>query len=300
MSVTIGFIGFGEAAYHIAKGLRTAGAPPIFAYDIARDDPARRSAIEARAADAEVGITESIEGLAKRVEVILSTVVSSSAVAAAEAAAPYLKRHHFYVDLNSTSPEVKQQIAAVTTKAGARFIEAAVMAGVPPLGHKVPMLLCGNAVPTLVEKLAPYDMNLENFGREVGRATATKMFRSIVVKGLEALFIECVLAASRYGVAERVLESVQTGYPGIDWNKLASYLIGRTAIHGKRRAHEMEEVARTLEAMGIEPIMADAAARRILDAANAGLKARFGDTPPASYHEVVQAIVDARLGAKTE
>ena len=231
---------------------------------------------------------------------ILSTVVSSSAIAAAEAAAPYLKEHHFYVDLNSTSPEVKREIAAVIAKAGAQFVEAAVMAGVPPLGHKVPMLLCGSAVPALVEKLAPYGMSLEDFGQEVGRATATKMFRSLVVKGLEALFIECVLAASRYGVAERVLESVQTGYPGIDWNKLASYLIGRTAIHGKRRAHEMEEVARTLEAMGIEPIMADAAARRILDAANADLKTRFGDTPPASYHEVVQAIVDARLGAKTE
>jgi 3-hydroxyisobutyrate dehydrogenase-like beta-hydroxyacid dehydrogenase len=155
------------------------------------------------------------------------------------------------------------------------------------------MLLCGEAVPELMARLSPYGMDLENFGPEIGRATATKMFRSIVVKGLEALFLECVLAASRYGVAERVLDYVGTGYPGIDWNKLAHYLIGRTAIHGERRAYEMEEVARTLRAMGIEPIMAEAAARRILMAASAGLKSRFGDNAPQDYAEVVAAIEQA-------
>jgi hypothetical protein len=94
-------------------------------------------------------------------------------------------------------------------------------------------------------------------------------------------------------VAERVLDYVGTGYPGIDWNKLAHYLIGRTAIHGERRAYEMEEVARTLRAMGIEPIMAEAAARRILMAASAGLKSRFGDNAPQDYAEVVAAIEQA-------
>lgn len=298
--MTIGFIGFGEAGYHIAKGLRKVGAQNVFVYDVAVDDPARRPTIERRAADADVTLCDSLAKLAGRSEIIFSTVVSSVAIAAAKQAAPHLNERHFYVDLNSTSPAVKQEIAAIVAATGARFVEAAVMAGVPALGHEVPMLLCGEAVADLMQRLSCYGMCLEDFGAEIGRATATKMFRSIVVKGLEALFLECVLAASRYGVAERVLESVGTGYPGVDWNKLANYLIGRTAIHGERRAHEMEEVARTLEAMGIEPIMADAAARRILDATNAGLKARFGDKPPAGYDEVVQAIDDMRRDAKAE
>jgi 3-hydroxyisobutyrate dehydrogenase-like beta-hydroxyacid dehydrogenase len=246
-----------------------------------------------RASDADVVLVESLDELARRSEIIMSTVVSSVALTVAEAAAPHLSGQHFYMDLNSTSPEVKQEIAGIIATCGARFIEAAVMAGVPPLGHKVPMLLCGEAVPELMARLSPYGMELENFGPEIGRATATKMFRSIVVKGLEALFLECVLAASRYGVAERVLDYVGTGYPGIDWNKLAHYLIGRTAIHGERRAYEMEEVARTLRAMGIEPIMAEAAARRILMAASAGLKSHFGDNAPQDYAEVVAAIEQA-------
>src|SRR3546814_8655716 len=100
------------------------------------------------------------------------------------------------------------------------------------------------------------------------------MFRSIIVKGLEALFLECVLASSRYGVAERVLDSVGVGYPGLDWDKLAHYLIGRSALHGERRAHELVEVAETLKALGIEPIMAQAGARRIAGASPYGLKAK--------------------------
>ncbi|MCH7957387.1 MAG: DUF1932 domain-containing protein, partial [Proteobacteria bacterium] len=164
---------------------------------------------------------------------------------------------------------------------------------VPPLGHKVPMLVCGEAAPELVDRLSAYGMCLEDFGPEIGRAAATKMFRSIIVKGLEALFLECALASSRYGVTERVLGSLRIGYPGIDWNQLAHYLIGRTAIHGERRAHEMEEVAETLRAMGIEPIMADAAARRIGGCAKVGLKSRFKDKAPDSYHDVIRAIEEA-------
>ena len=122
------------------------------------------------------------------------------------------------------------------------------------------------------------------------------MFRSIVVKGLEALFLECALASSRYGVTERVLGSMRVGYPGIDWNQLAHYLLGRTAIHGERRAREMEEVAETLRAMGIEPVMADAAARRLGGCARLGLKSRFKDKAPESYHDVIRAIEEAEGG----
>jgi len=291
----IGFIGFGEAGSAIAKGIRQAGAPAVAAYDVARESE-RRAEMEKRAAGAGVTLAPSVEELVLGSEVIISAVVSSVAVAVAREAAPYLRPRHIYMDLNSTSPAVKQQAAAVVTATGARFVEAAVMAAVPSLGHKVPMLLCGEAVPELVARLSPYGMCLEDFGPEIGRAAAAKMFRSIVVKGLEALFLECALASSRYGVTERVLESMRVGYPGIDWNQLAHYLLGRTAIHGERRAHEMEEVADTLRAMGIEPVMADAAARRLGGCAKLGLKSRFKDKAPDSYHDVIRAIEEAEGG----
>lgn len=294
-NTAIGFIGFGEAGSAIARGIRQAGAPAVAAYDVALKSE-RGTEMEKRAAGAGVTLASSIEELALGSEVIISAVVSSVAVAVAGEAAPYLRPRHIYMDLNSTSPAVKQEAAAIVSATGARFVEAAVMAGVPPLGHKVPMLLCGEAAPELVARLSAYGMCVEDFGPEIGRAAATKMFRSIVVKGLEALFLECALASSRYGVTERVLESMRVGYPGIDWNQLAHYLLGRTAIHGERRAHEMEEVAETLTAMGIEPVMAGAAARRLGGCARLGLKSRFRDKAPDSYHDVIRAIEEADGG----
>ena len=294
MMDAIGFIGFGEVGRLLARGLADAGAPPVFAWDVELDDPARRDRVMARAAAAGATICASYDELARSAGLLISAVVSSAAVRAARNAAPHLGPQHIYLDLNSTSPQVKQEVGRVVEATGARFVEGAVMAAVPSLGLKVPMLLCGPAAGEVVARLAPYGMNLEDFGPEIGRASATKMFRSVVVKGLEALLLECALGAERYGVTERVLAYVGDGYPGLDWNRLAHFLLGRTAIHGERRGHEMLEVADTLRALGIEPLMAKAAAERLLEAASHGLKHRFEDAPPEDYHEVIRAMQPQR------
>ncbi len=275
----IGFIGFGEAAASICQGLSGAQVTDLAAFDIA-----------ARPAEDGVEMADSLEALLANADVVFSAVTSTVAPQVAKDAAAYLNDRHFYVDINSVSPETKIAIGNTVAATGARFVEAAVMAGVPAYQHKVPMLLAGEAAADLIKIMAPLGMVMEDFGPELGRAAAAKMFRSVMVKGMEALFQECVLAADRYGVAEKVLDSVGDGYPGIDWNKLASHLIGRTAIHGERRAHEMEEVAETLKSLGIEPMMSEAAAKRIAWAAGLGLKETFGDTAPESYHEVLEVI----------
>jgi 3-hydroxyisobutyrate dehydrogenase-like beta-hydroxyacid dehydrogenase len=164
------------------------------------------------------------------------------------------------------------------------------MGAVPGPRHTVPILMCGEAAPDVIEALAPFGMNLTDLGPEYGRAAATKMFRSVMIKGLEALLQECVLGASKYGAAEQVLESVGEGYPGVDWVELANHMLGRTAVHGMRRAAEMDEVAATLQELGIEPMMAAAAAKRIRWAASQGLRDKFGIEGPKTFHEVVDII----------
>ncbi len=286
----IGFIGFGEAAASIAAGLGEAGIETVSAYDVLQEDPKTRRTVEARAAEAGATLAPSLSGLIENAGIVVSAVTSAVALDVAEAARPHLGPRHLYVDINSTSPEVKIEVGRTVEASGARFVEAAVMAAVPPLKHRVPMLLSGPAAPELIEALAPYGMDLEDFGPELGRAAAAKMFRSVVVKGMEALLQECVLAADRYDVAERVLESVGKGYPGIDWGELASYLLGRTVIHGERRYHEMEEVAKTLKSLGIQPLMAEAAAKRIKWGAGLGLREAFDGKTPQSYLDILAAI----------
>src|SRR5262249_4945472 len=163
-------------------------------------------------------------------------------------------------DLNSVSPETKRDIEQTISASGARFVEVAVMAPVPPYGHKVPMLLGGANAQAFAELLSPVGMRFEVISDQVGAAVAVKMCRSIIVKGLEALLFECVLGATQYGADERVFASLNETLPGMNWSKLASYMIGRVVEHGERRAREMEEVAETLRAAGIEPIMAEATA----------------------------------------
>lgn len=287
---SLAFIGFGEAASAIAKGLGEAGLAGITAFDVSIADDGRRTALAVKARDAGVTLAPSLPDLLAGRDVVISAVTADSALAVAESAAPLMAGDGFYVDINSVSPETKRRIAGVFADTGVRFVEAAVMAAVPKFGHRVPILLAGPQAGAFIETMAPFAMDLEDAGPDYGVAAATKMFRSIMVKGLEGLLWECVLAADQYGAAEEVLKSVEKGYPGIDWNDLASYLIGRTAIHGERRAHEMDEVAATLRAMDIDPFMAEAAAKRIRWAGRFDLKKAFDDAAPEHYEEVLACI----------
>ena len=97
---------------------------------------------------------------------------------------------------------------------------------------------------------------------QVGVASATKMCRSIMIKGLEALTVECLLAARRYGVEEQVLASLDETFPHMEWQKQGDYLVSRVVEHGRRRAAELREVAKTEEDKGMAPLMAAAAAVR--------------------------------------
>ena len=288
----IGFVGFGEAAYHVSKGLRGAGLGSFVAYDIHTHTPGRGEKIRQRADETGTPLVESNADLARASQWILSTVTSDQAATAAAQNAPHLTAQHLYADLNSVSPAVKQGIARTIAASGARFVEIAMMAPVPPYGHKVPILAGGPAAIEFAGRMNPYGMRIEVISPEVGTAAATKMFRSIMVKGMEALITECVLGAGRYGAEQAVFASLAESYPGIDWKAMADYMIGRVVEHGERRAREMEEVAETLESIGIEPIMAEATARRMDWSAKIGLKQHFHGEPPQNYREFLQAVAD--------
>jgi len=147
--VRIGFVGFGEAAYHIAKGLRQPGIASITAFDINVTSKVRQ-----RAREAETRLVETNGELAQSCDIMLSAVTADQALHAAEQNAPHLTAQHIYADLNSVSPGVKQSIARVIEASGARFAEIAMMAPVPPYGHKVPMLAGGAGAKEFVDLIS--------------------------------------------------------------------------------------------------------------------------------------------------
>jgi 3-hydroxyisobutyrate dehydrogenase-like beta-hydroxyacid dehydrogenase len=292
--IPVGFIGFGEAGSTIAGGLRSAGVERIFAYDIKTGDPL----IQDHARESQTTLVDSSSDLAEAATILFSTVTSNSALDAAKEAVAYLGPQHTYADLNSVSPALKQEIANVISESRASFVEAAVMAPVKPHGHKVPMLLGGPGAEAFAATMRPLGMRLDVLtGAKVGSAAAVKMCRSIVVKGLEALLFECVMAATKFDADDLVFASLKETWPGIDWKKLADYTSGRVVVHGERRAREMDEVAETLRAIGVDPIMAEATARRQDWSAEMDLRSHFGPEGPKTYQDVVDVI--AKLGSRS-
>jgi 3-hydroxyisobutyrate dehydrogenase-like beta-hydroxyacid dehydrogenase len=288
----IGFIGFGEAGYHIAAGLRGAGIGEITAYDINTWSGGLGEKIRQRAQEARTRLVDSNIELTNSSDIVFSTVTANQALAAAQQTAPGLSSGHIYADLNSVSPGLKQSIDKAVSAAGAKFAEVAVMAPVPPYNHRVPMLVGGAGGAELIDRMTPFGMKMEFTSLKVGEAAATKMCRSIIVKGMEALLTECVLGASRYGAEERVFRSLSETFPGLDWAHMASYMVGRVVVHGERRAREMEEVAETLRSMGVEPMMAEATVRRMDWSAELGLKALFRGEAPATHKEFADAVAE--------
>jgi len=291
----IGFVGFGEAGFHIGGGLRGAGGDGITgitAFDINADTPGLGEKIRQRAAETGTRLVRSNAELTGAADIVISVVTSDQALAAARQTAPGLGPGQLYADLNSVSPVLKQTIDRVISATSARFVEVAVMAPAPPYGHKVPMLVGGAGGPAFIERMTPFGMRMEFTSTQVGEAAATKMCRSIIVKGMEALLTECVLGASRYGAEERVFQSLAETFPGLDWAEMATYMVGRVVVHGERRAREMEEVAETLRSSGVDPIMAEATVRRMDWSAQLGLKKVFGGEAPATYRQFAEAVAE--------
>lgn len=274
----------------MARGFTAAGLAGMRAFDIHRDTPGRGEKIRDRAASTGVELVDGPAGLSSGNRILLSLVVADAAVDAALAMAVGLSGDHLYADLNSVSPATKETIGAIVAGRGATFVEGAIMAPVPRHGHRVPILLGGPAADELIGLLAPLGMHLEKVSDRVGSAAAVKMCRSVVVKGLEAVLLECVLAATRYEADHRVFDSLGESFPGIDWAGLASYMTSRVALHGERRAQEMREVARALDAIGVEPIMTLAAARRQQWCADLHLERGFPTGPPGDYTEIAKSI----------
>ncbi|HTX24019.1 MAG TPA: DUF1932 domain-containing protein [Steroidobacteraceae bacterium] len=258
----IAILGFGEAGGILGADLAAAGRE-VSTYDLLLDAPGTREALLAKAKGARVRACASSREAIAGAELVISAVTASSAGDAAEAAAAALRPGQVFLDINSVSPDVKRLNARTIESSGADYLDAAVMAPVPPQRLSVPMLVGGPRASGAVEALRGLGFHATAISDRVGVASAVKMCRSIVIKGLEALAIESLFAARRLGAEQEVLASLERTFPHMGWqDELPDYLVSRVAEHGRRRAAEMREVARTLREVEVQPVMALATAMR--------------------------------------
>ncbi|CCD95515.1 putative dehydrogenase, with NAD binding domain [Bradyrhizobium sp. ORS 375] len=268
----VGLIGYGEVGKILAEDLRKDGVR-VSAYDVKLAD-SRGDAMRGHADSIGVTLTASHAELAAQADFIVSAVTASQDVAVAEACAASIKPGAWFLDFNSASPGAKQRAAALIDGAGGRYVEGAVMTSVPPYRIKVPLLLGGAGARELAPLLNDLGFAAKAASDTLGVASATKMCRSIMIKGLEAMVIESFTTARAYGVEDAVLASLKETFPGIDWEKQGAYFFQRVIEHGRRRAEEVREVAETVRDIGLTPWSAQGTAERqawVADLADGGL-----------------------------
>jgi len=271
----VGLVGYGEVGRILAEDLRK-DAVRVSAYDIKLDGD-QAWPLQHHAANIGVSLASSHADLAANADFIVSAVTASQAVTVAQACAAAVKKGAWFLDFNSASPGAKQRAAKLIDGAGARYVEGAVMTSVPPYRIKVPLLLGGPGAAELAPLINELGFNAKVASDKLGVASATKMCRSIMIKGMEAMVIEAFTTARAYGVEDAVLSSLKETFPSIDWEKQGAYFFQRVIEHGRRRAEEVREVAATVREAGLTPWSAQGTAERqawVADLADQGL---FGE-----------------------
>ncbi len=275
--MTIALIGFGEVGRILAEDLRAQGQH-VAAFDVklASDDAKHAAAATVMREHAHVhgvALTASHEQAVRGATIVISAVTASQAVPVAHDVAPALEKGAFFLDINSASPGAKIDASLIVNHAGGRYVEGAVMTSVPPYRSQVPLILGGPDAAVLEPLLRDLGFAPKLGSNRLGVASATKMCRSVMIKGLEAMVIESFTAARHYGVEDAVIASLQETFPGIDWEKQGAYFFQRAIEHGRRRAEEVREVATTVREAGLAPWSASGTVQRqawMADHADAG------------------------------
>ncbi len=278
----IGLVGYGEVGRILAEDLRAQGVAHIVAYDLKLGTGAERP-LSAHAEKFGVHWAPSSAELARGVDLVISAVTARQTVAVAQACAGSIRPQTWFLDFNSASPAAKKCAAGALHESGALYVEGAVMTSVPPYRIAVPLLLGGPHAKALEPKLQALGFQPKFASEVLGVASATKMCRSIMIKGLEAMVIESFTSARAYGVEDQVLASLAETFPGIDWEKQGAYFFQRVIEHGRRRSEEMHEAAQTVQDIGLEPWSARGTAERqswVADLADRGV---FGARGTAQF-----------------
>jgi 3-hydroxyisobutyrate dehydrogenase-like beta-hydroxyacid dehydrogenase len=261
--LAIAFLGFGEVGQRFARDLIATGRVDVTAYDPRSAVPALATA----ARDLGTVLAPTAAAATAGAAVVFSAVTADKAEQVARTAAVHLAKDAFFVDLNSASPDTKSRAADAVNASGARYVEAAVMGAVKVPGITVEILAGGPHARNAADLLNPLGMKIDPVAETYGRASAMKLCRSIMIKGIEALSLDCVAASRHWGVEAEVYRSLARNFPGADWPALMEIMGGRVAQHGVRRAAEMREAGDMLNELGRNPSLvlavADAQARGV-------------------------------------
>ena len=285
----IDFIGYGEAAYNISKGLQSVRKTPMIAFDIQSESPERGELIRSRMAEVGVDYARTAEEAIADCKYIITFTSPAFSYDVAKNLIGKLKPGQIYLDMNSTAPTTMEAIDKLPRPDGVRFCDVSLLDNIAAGKHLTKMLICGEGGKEFLEFISDYTPNARYLDTPIGSASAVKMFKSVFSKGLPQLLIECLVPAAEYGVYNLVFEGVKDTFKTRTLEQFGDNVVYRTLIHSKRRAAEMKDVSVTLESMGFGAEVSRAVEKRLRRLAEYGYPQKIGQTAP-NLREVVEMV----------
>jgi 3-hydroxyisobutyrate dehydrogenase-like beta-hydroxyacid dehydrogenase len=288
----IGFVGFGEVAYHFSKGLKDDGIREILAYDKNAKELTKGEIVRRRAREARVQLTPSLRQLVGKSDVIFSAVWGNAALKVAGQCASYVKAGQFYCDLNNTAPSVKARGAEMLNAKGVKYVDLALFVAPDRDKHRSFMLASGDGARLLKRVTAPYGMNPEVVPGGAGQATTIKTLVNIYYKGIQALCLEVALSAWKVGIdPERLASLVVKPVESLPKDEEMAFWIMRGILHAERKAAELESIIKAVREWGVKPMMLDATLKRLKTVSEYALKSHIkGPGRRASDRALLKAI----------
>lgn len=284
----LGFLGFGEAAYWMAKGLREQGKTDIAVYDKLESMPERKehAVLMERVKNAGVSLIKDLQTMTGSVDCVISAVPAKFNGGAIREVLPFMKKGQMLVDVTTDSPSKKKEYGELCAQKGVQYVDSAMMGPLPIYKHAVPMLASGDGAERWRDTMTPFKMVIEVVGAIGGEGTRIKLARSIFTKGLEALLVETFTFAHRNGIADTVLQSLCETMDATPFAKTALRYVAGDTVHSERRKHEAEEAALAMKEGGMDPFVTEGVTKRLQRSAEQGYRDKLGGVVPGSWEEV--------------
>jgi 3-hydroxyisobutyrate dehydrogenase-like beta-hydroxyacid dehydrogenase len=290
INMNIGFIGFGEAAFELASGLKSEGVTSFYAFDPMSDHSDFAEVIHKRAKEASTILLNAEKEVVEKSDLLFVAVPANKSLEVSKKICKYLKTHTIYIEVSAASPAIKQKINNEVHKTGALFVDIAMMGPLPTYKHRVPMLASGNGAERFIEVTAPWNMSIEKVGENAGEASSVKLLRSIFMKGIATLLIETFSAAAQYNVEELVHDSIVQTFTDKGFEEMVNRLVTGTAIHSHRRSLELEGSLEMLQSENLDAGITKATKQKLEMITRKELSTYFSGEVPADWKTVIAVL----------
>lgn len=294
--MNIGFIGFGEAGYELAAGLKREGLKELMAYDQLINDDEAAQKVGDRAKLINVSLEKNPKKIFEEARIIFVAVPAQFALEVCNEMKDFIHKQVTYIDVSASSPNVKEEISRVVLTQKGSFVDAAMLGPLTVHQHKVPILASGDGAKSFMKQMNSYGMNIQYISDLPGDASSIKLLRSIYMKGTAALLVELLQASRKMGLEAPVIHSLKESIENSPFDKTITQLITGTSIHAARRAYELESSLKMLKKLEVDSEMTASTKNKLELVANLNIQDEWGGIRPENWQTVIDKLNDAKRG----